>query len=145
MARKPARKTGSATTGRTPDIGVAERPKLASGPLQVEAQAATLKDDDRLIIAVRVRDQEGKPVTGLTKSNFRIWQLGHFFSDVSGFFVVELAGVAGLEGLYHLVRKNWSLVPNGTIPFYVRAAKGSLRSGGALTFLVKVREGLDLD
>ena len=119
--------------------------RLASGPLQVEAQGATLKDDERLIIAVRVRDHEGKPVTGLTKSNFKIWQLGHFFSDVSGFFVVELEAIAGLEGLYHLVRKNWSLVPNGTIPFYVRVAKGSLRTGGALTFIVKVREGLDLD
>jgi hypothetical protein len=41
------------------------------------------------------------------------------------------------------VRSPWSLVGNGTIPCFVRVRKGALRSGTALTFSVKVREGLD--
>jgi hypothetical protein len=137
------KKTGGTTPTRRPDIGTVPRPTLASGPLTVEAQGAILKDDDRLIVAVRVRDAAGEPVTGLKKQHFKLWQLGHFFSSLDGFFVVELEGIAGLEGLYHLVRTPWSLVGNGTIPFYVRVAKGALRTGGALTCIVKVREGLD--
>ena len=46
--------------------------------------------------------------------------------------------------MYHLVQTTWSLVGNGTIPFFVRVEKGKLRSGAAMTFIVKVREGLDL-
>ena len=143
MARKKtARKAGSTTT-RAPGVGTAPRPTLASGPLHVTAQGAILKDDDRLILAVRVLDQDGKPVTGLAKQHFKCWQLGHFFSALSNFFVVEIDNIPGLEGMYQLVRPNWSMVGNGTIPFYVRVAKGGLRTGGALTFIVKVREGLD--
>lgn len=129
----------AATPTRRPDYA-----KIATGDLQVSAQGALLKDDDRLMFAVSVRDAEGTPVTGLKKANFKIHQLGHLFGDVSNFFVVELGEVTGLEGMYHLVRKNWSLVPNGTIPFQVRVQKGAGRSGGAMTFVVKVRDGLDL-
>ena len=70
--------------------------------------------------------------------------MGHHFDELSGFFVVEIENIAGLEGTYQLVRKPWSLAGNGTIPFVVRAEKGRLRSGVAMTFIVKVREGLDL-
>lgn len=137
MAR---RKIGDtvATPTRRPDLT-----KIATGDLQVFAQGALLKDDDRLIVAVRVLDADGAPVVGLKKANFKLFQLGHLFGDMSNFFVVELGTIAGLEGMYHLVRKNWSLVPNGTIPFYVRAQKGAARSGGVMTFVVKVRDGLD--
>ena len=145
MARK---KVGGATptpTGR-PDATVRKtpRPTLASGPLQVSAQGAILKDDDRLIIVVRVTDADGVPVTGLKKSNFQLWQMAHLFDQSTGFFVVEIENLPGLEGLYHLVQKTWSVVGNGTIPFFVRVEKGKLRSGAALTFIVKVRDGLDL-
>jgi len=128
-----------ATPTRRPDVT-----KIATGDLQVAAQGALLKDDDRLMFAVRVVDADGAPVVGLKKANFKVFQLGHMFGDMSNFFVVELGTVAGLEGMYHLVRKNWSLVPNGTIPFYVRVQKGVARSGGAMTFVVKVRDGLDV-
>ena len=56
----------------------------------------------------------------------------------------EIENLPGLEGVYHLVQKTWSIVGNGTIPFFVRVEKGKLRHGCALTFIVKVREGLDL-
>ncbi|HSD18103.1 MAG TPA: hypothetical protein VLC71_12700 [Thermomonas sp.] len=124
--------------------GKAPRPKLASGPLTVTAQGAILKDDDRLIIVVRVLDDQGVPVTGLKKANFKLWQMAHLFGQSTSFFVVEIADIPGLEGLYHLVQKTWSVVGSGTIPFFVRVEKGKLRSGAALTFIVKVREGLDL-
>lgn len=138
------KKAGGTTATRRPDIGRAPAAKIASGPLSVEAQGALLKDDDRLMVAVRVRDADGKPVTGLKKQHFKLWQLGHLFGSLDGFFVVELEGLAGLEGLYHLVRKPWSLAGNGTIPLYVGVSKGAASSGGALTFVVKVRDGLDL-
>ena len=74
MARK---KAGDGTTmpTRKPDLTFekAPRPKLASGPLTVTAQGAILKDDDRLMIAVRVLDDQGVPVTGLKKANFKLW------------------------------------------------------------------------
>ena len=145
MARK---KVGGATPTPTkkPDVTAqkAPRPKLASGPLLVSAQGAILKDDDRLMIVVRVLDDEGVPVTGLKKANFKLWQMAHLFDQSTSFFVVEIENIPGLEGMYHLVQKTWSLVGNGTIPFFVRVEKGKLRSGAALTFIVKVREGLDL-
>ena len=137
---------GTPTPTRKPDVTAqtAPRPKLASGPLSVAAQGAILKDDERLIIVVRVLDDQGVPVTGLKKANFKLWQMGHLFGESTGFFVVEIENLPGLEGLYHLVQKTWSLVGNGTIPFFVRVEKGKLRSGSALTFIVKVRDGLDL-
>jgi len=138
------RKAGTGTVTTRPDIGKAPRPKVATGALSVEAQGALLKDDDRLIIAVRVRDAEGAPVVGLKDSAFTLWQLGHVFDEIGGIFVVELDSISGLEGLYHVVRDKWSLVPNGTIPFYVRVARSPLSTGGALTFVVKVRDGLDV-
>lgn len=137
--------TARPTVTTDPGLGAATtaRPALATGPLQVSAQGAILKDDDRLIVVVRVLDAGGAPVTGLKKSNFALWQMGHLLGDLSDFFVVEIENLPGLEGLYHLVRKPWSLVGNGTIPFFVRVQKGALRTGSALTSIVKVRDGLD--
>ena len=145
MARKKAGST-TATPTKKPDLTAEKnpRPKLATGPLTVSAQGAILKDDDRLIIVVRVLDDQGLPVTGLKKANFKLWQMAHLFDQSTSFFVVEIENIPGLEGLYHLVQKSWSVVGNGTIPFFVQVEKGKLRSGGALTFIVKVREGLDL-
>lgn len=142
MAKK---KTGTVTATRRPDVTATRpaTPSIASGPLLVSAQGAILKDDDRLMIAVRVLDKDGVPVAGLKKSNFKLWQLGQLFDEAGNFFVVELENLPGLEGMYHLVHPQWSVVGNGTIPFFVRVTKGALRSGGALTFIVKVREGLD--
>lgn len=144
MARK---KAGDVGVAKRPDLTAntgKPRPTIASGPLLVAAQGAILKDDDRLIVVVRVQDADGAPVTGLKKANFQLWQMGHLFGQSTSFFVVEIENIPGLEGLYHLVQKTWSLVGNGTIPFFVRVEKGKLRSGSALTFIVKVREGLDL-
>ena len=42
-----------------------------------------------------------------------------------------------------MVRAQWSPVGNGTIPFFIRVARNSNKTGAALTFIVKVREGLD--
>lgn len=132
------------TGGRLPDIGKQEPPVAAMvGPLTVTAQGAILKGDARLMFAVRVLDGAGKPVTGLKDQHFKVWQLGHFFSEVSDTFVVELENIPGLEGMYHVVRSQWSLVSNGTIPFAVRVARNAASTGTALTFIVKVHEGLD--
>ncbi len=141
------KKASDITVAKRPDLTATKTPTptIASGPLLVSAQGAILKDDDRLMIAVRVLDKDGAPVTGLTKSNFKLWQLGHLFGEASSFIVVELENIAGLEGMYHLVHQQWSLVGNGTIPFFVRVSLSALSSGGALTFIVKVREGLDLE
>jgi hypothetical protein len=142
---KTARKKNTPTPSRgTRPTTAQKRPTVATGLLQVSAQGAIYKGDDRLMVAVRVLDEAGKPVTGLTEQNFHLWQLGHFFSGVSDFFVVELGDIDDLKGLYQLVRSPWSLVGTGTIPFYVRVKKG-VRTGGALTFIVKVREGLDTE
>ncbi len=144
MATRKTRGT-LAPAGR-PDIsaGGGPRPTLASGPLLVAAQGATLKDDDRLFVVVRVTDAEGVPLAGLKKANFKLWQMGHLFGDLTIKTVVDTGTIAGLEGCYHVVCKPWSLVGNGTIPFLVRVEKGKLRHGTALTFIVKVRDGLDL-
>jgi hypothetical protein len=130
--------------GRVPDVGHQPPPPMAAiGPLTVTAQGAILKGDERLMFAVRVLDGAGKPVTGLQDQHFKVWQLGHFFGEIGDTFVVELGEIDGLEGLYHLVRSQWSLVPNGTIPFAIRVARNNASTGTALTFVVKVREGLD--
>ena len=136
MAR---RKIGevTATPTRRPELT-----RVATGDLQVSAQGALLKDDDRLILAVRVLDADGAAVVGLKKANFKLFQLGHLFGSIGSFSVIELGTIDGLEGMYHLVRHSWSLVPNGTIPFFVRVQKGLARSGGAMTFVVKVNDGL---
>ena len=129
--------------GRMPDVGHQPPPMAAVGPLSVSAQGAILKGDERLMFAVRVLDGAGKPVTGLKDEHFKVWQLGHFFSELGSVFAVELGEIDGLEGSYHLVRSQWSLVGNGTIPFAIRVARNSASTGTALTFVVKVREGLD--
>ncbi len=130
--------------GRVPELGQQGRPPMAAiGPLSVSAQGAILKGDERLMFAVRVVDGAGKPVTGLKDKHFKVWQLGHLFGELDDIFVVELGEIDGLEGMYHLVRSQWSLVGNGTIPFAIRVARNSASTGTALTFIVKVREGLD--
>ena len=129
--------------GRVPDVGEQPPPMATIGPLTVTAQGAIFKGDDRLMFAVRVLDDAGKPVTGLGTQHFKVWQLGHFFGEISDTFVVELENIPGLEGMYHLVRSQWSTVGNGTIPFFIRVARNSIKTGSALTFIVKVREGLD--
>ena len=138
MAMKKVGKVGSAT-----DVGRAPPPLVAIGPLSVTAQGAILKGDERLIFAVRVLDDKGKPVTGLKDHHFQVWQLGHFFGEIGDVFSVELGEIDGLQGMYHVVRSQWSLVGNGTIPFAIRVARNASSTGTALTFIVKVREGLD--
>lgn len=129
--------------GRAPDLTAHGPPKALVGPLTVSAQGAILKDDERLMFAVRVLDAAGKPVTGLKDQHFKVWQLGHFFSEIGDTFAVELGEIDGLQGMYHVVRSQWSLVGNGTIPFAIRVARNEANAGTALTFVVKVREGLD--
>ena len=65
-------KVGDLNVSKRPDFTATETPTPAirSGPLLVSAQGAILKDDDRLMIAVRVLDEDGTPVVGLTQSNF---------------------------------------------------------------------------
>lgn len=106
---------------------------------KVNAQGSYITNDDRLMFAVEVKDEEGVPVTGLKKANFKIWQLGHLFGDLS-FFVVELEPIAGLEGHYHLVSKFWNPAVNGTFAFKINVGKYRTK-GTAMTWVVKVDGG----
>ena len=85
--------------GRVPDVSHQPPPVVAIGSLSVSAQGAILKGDERLMFAVRVLDDAGKPVTGLKDHHFKVWQLGHFFSEIGDTFAVELGEIDGLEGI----------------------------------------------
>lgn len=108
--------------------------------LIVTAQGIHHSGSNDLIIAVDVRDEAGAAVTGLTKARFKVWQLGHLFSEMSIDTVVPLDSIATLEGLYHVVRKNWAPAVDGTFGFRVRVAKGRV-SGDCLTWVVKIGGG----
>jgi len=108
--------------------------------LIVTAQGIHHSGTDDLILAVDVRDEAGAPVTGLTKARFKVWQLGHLFSEMSIDTVVPLDSIATLEGMYHLVRKNWAPAVDGTFGFRIRVAKGRV-SGDTLTWVVKIGGG----
>ena len=105
----------------------------------VNAQGSYITNDDRLMFAVEVRDEDGAPVSGLKKSNFKVWQLGHLFGQLD-IFVVELESIPGLEGHYHLVKKSWSPAVNGTFAFKIIVGKFRTK-GQALTWVVKVDGG----
>lgn len=133
-----------AVPARTPASGpLRDAWRLSGGPLTVTAQGALYRSDDRLIIAVRVVESDGTPVTGLNPQHFRLWQLGHFFDALTVDTVVEVTGIGGLEGMYQVVHHQWGLAGNGTIPFYVHVSHGPRAHGSALTFAVKVHQGLD--
>ncbi|MGH8107734.1 MAG: hypothetical protein ACREO1_03315 [Arenimonas sp.] len=106
---------------------------------KVNAQGSYITNDDRLMFVVEVRDEDGAPITGLKKSNFKIWQMCHLFGDLS-FFVVELDTIAGLEGHYHLVSGFWNPAVNGTFAFKILVGK-SRTKGQAMTCVVKVDGG----
>ena len=108
--------------------------------LNVKAQGTEITTDDRLIIAVEVRNDEGEPVVGLKKSSFKVWQLGHLFGALTIDIVVSLEEIAGLEGYYHVVKKHWPPAVNGTFAFVVKVSKGR-SSGQAMTWVVKVDGG----
>ena len=80
----------------------------------------------------------------MKKSNFALWQLGQLFDEASGFFVVELGKSPACKACTSSCTRYGRWPATASFPFFVRVTKGSLRSGGALTFIVKVREGLDL-
>lgn len=105
----------------------------------VNAQGICITNDDRLIFAVEVRNEDGSPVTGLKKSNFKAWQLGHLLGQLD-IFVVELESIAGLEGCYHLVSKFWTPAVNGTFAFKIIVAKARTK-GQTMTWVVKVDGG----
>jgi hypothetical protein len=105
----------------------------------VNAQGAHISSDDRLIFAVEVRNEDGSPVSGLKKSNFKVWQLGHLLGQLD-VFVVELESIQGLEGHYHLVKKLWSPAVNGTFPFKIIVSKGRIK-GQTMAWVVKVDGG----
>lgn len=109
--------------------------------LIVVAQGILHSGSSDLILAVSVRDELGAPVTGLAKRNFKVWMLGHFFSDMGLDTVVPLDSIATLEDLYHLVFKNWSPAVDGTFGFRVRVAKGRATSGDTLAWVVKIGGG----
>ncbi|MGH8049331.1 MAG: hypothetical protein ACREPB_01575 [Arenimonas sp.] len=108
--------------------------------LNVKAQGTEITSDDRLIFAVEVRDNDGNPVLGLKKSSFKIYQLGHLFGELNVDIVVSLHEIAGLEGYYHVVRKNWPPAVNGTFAFQMTVRKGR-SSGQTMTWVVKVDGG----
>jgi len=108
--------------------------------LIVTAQGIHHSGTNDLILAVDVRDEAGAPVTGLTKTRFKVWQLGHLFSEMSIDTVVPLDSIATLEGMYHLVRKNWAPAVDGTFGFRIRVAKGRV-AGDTLTWVVKIGGG----
>lgn len=106
----------------------------------LKAQGTHITSDDRLIFAVEVTDSEGKPVLGLKKSNFKVWQFGHLFGELTVDIVVPLEEIDALKGYYHIVRKNWSPAVNGTFAFRVSAHKFR-NSGQVMTWVVKVDGG----
>lgn len=108
--------------------------------LIVEAQGMCHSGSDDLIIAVEVRDEQGAPVTGLAKSNFKVWMLGHFFSTLTVNTLVPLDSIPALEGMYHLVLKSWMPAVDGTFAFRVRVAKNR-GIGQAIAWVVKVGGG----
>ena len=105
--------------------------------LIVSAQGILHSGRSDLIIAASVRDEQGNPVTGLGKRNFKVWMLGHFFSGLDVDTVVPLDTIATLEDLYHLVFKSWAPAVDGTFAFRVRAAKGRATHGDTLAWVVK--------
>jgi len=110
-------------------------------PLSVVAKGTHISGDDRLILCVHVSDDQGKPVPGLKKAGFKVWQLGHLFGELD-FFVVDLGSIPELAGLYHLVAKLWSPFVDGTFAFYIHAhkgKKGAVQEGWTLASLVKVK------
>ena len=80
-------------------------------------------------------------MTGLVKRNFKVWQLGSMFSDMEITTVVPLESIATLEGMYHLVRKDWAPAVDGTFGFRIRAAKGRGTAGDTLAWVVKIGGG----
>jgi hypothetical protein len=61
---------------------------------------------DYQMISVRVKDSEGQPVTGLKKSDFKVYDMGVFFGELKVQLVQELKSEAPslpfLEGTYRL-------------------------------------------
>lgn len=108
--------------------------------LILKAQGTYITTDDRLIFAVEVVNDAGEPILGLKKSNFKIWQLGHLFGDLTVDIVVSLEEIDALKGYYHIVRKNWSPAVNGTFAFKISAHKFR-SSGQVMTWVVKVDGG----
>jgi hypothetical protein len=109
--------------------------------LQVVAQGAHHSGDDRLFLVIEVADASGAPVSGLKKSNFKVWQMGHFFGDLDPTTVIDIgATIPELAGVYHWVRKLWSPAVHGTFAFHVRVGRRR-ESGHTLTWVVKVAGG----
>jgi hypothetical protein len=109
--------------------------------LTLSAQGTLTSGSSDLIIAVDVRDENGQPVTGLQKRNFKVWQLGSMFSEMGITTVVPLDSIPTLEGMYHLVRKDWAPAVDGTFGFRIRAAKGRGTAGDTLAWVVKIGGG----
>lgn len=128
---------------KRPDIGrAAEPPRLAAGPALVVAQAGLYQGDDRLIVAVSVHATDGGPITGLAGPQFKLWQLGQFFGELSVATVVELGNLPTLAGWYHLVVRDWGPIGTGTIPLCVQVVRLGKVSGSGMTAVVKVSPGL---
>jgi hypothetical protein len=105
--------------------------------LVVSAHGAFISNDDRLFVCVRVEDAQGNEVSGLTKRNFKLWQLGHLFGAPT-FAVVALA--PQLPGMYHLVVRNWAPAVDGTFVFWVQVSGAKrLGTGGSFATVVKVK------
>ncbi len=110
--------------------------------LKVEARGSHISSDDRLILVVYVEDDQGNPIVGLTKPNFKVWQMAHLFGQVSNVFVVDLgANIVQLAGHYHLVKQLWAPAVDGTFVFTVQVNAGRKRGGQGQSYasLVKVR------
>lgn len=121
-----------------PRPGVADAPVvLANKRVQLQADLSWIDGSQDLIVAVAVLDTEGVPVNGLTKSRFKLWQLGHHFGEISISHVVALGSLPTLAGHYHLVVRNWGLARVAQLPFCVQVVQTGKLAGSLIVSGVK--------
>ena len=101
--------------------------------LNVVAQGSHVSSDSRLFLSVLVTDQDGTPISGLKKPNFKVAQLApDFDSDIGITLVQDLgASFSELAGVYRVMRTNWASGRDGTFAFHIRVQLFYARSVGA--------------
>ncbi|MCG6117499.1 MAG: hypothetical protein MEQ07_04805 [Aquimonas sp.] len=121
-----------------PRPGVADAPVvLANKRVHLQAGVSWLDGTEDLIVAVAVVDTEGMPVNGLTKSRFKLWQLGHHFGELSISHVVALGSLPTLAGHYHLVVRHWALARVAQLPFCVQVVQAGKLAGSLVISATK--------
>jgi hypothetical protein len=109
--------------------------------LKVEARGSHFSSDARLFLVVYVEDDQGNPVLGLKKRDFKVRQMAHHFGSLTDFIVIDHATIPALAGHYELVKQRWAPAVDGTFVFTVLVDAGVKRGGKGRAFasLVKVK------